>query len=483
MTTVPEENFVVDVRSLSGHTFALRISDGVKLWSLKKMIELEYMWHDGTERSVDSILVNGSPVSKINLLSLGEAGICGACSVMAIFGQSKIVTSHVASSAAVLSGGKITMAFGYTSRLLENQYFIDMVVSQNALAALTRRGKVITWGDPHAGGDISRHKALLDSAEACQLCSSEDSFAALLTTGQVVAWGRRVVGGTNANDGLVQGLHDAKVLIGAGSGFCAIRADGTPFVWGYNYDANDPVDSADLLSLGIRMNCADIIQTTGGSALNFAILLRDGKLITFDASTYSISDIMHRDNMRTCFNPLVESGSGTTAVACNAAFGIALQQARLRPRLLLWGEYPDVEDNENFFSVYGMVILDNVRVKSVVTNTGAACALLEDRTIHVFGTSFHGACCTSLMRRELYDIVFVATSWDSFAAIRRDGQIFCWGRGDADFLFIDNIATVDTIADFAGSAFGFVALHSNGNVSKWHVMGQQFQLVEHPLQR
>ena len=186
--------------------------------------------------------------------------------------------------------------------------------------------------------------------------------------------------------------------LGAGSVQSALME--RRFVWGYNYDANDPVDSADLLSLGIRMNCADIIQTTGGSALNFAILLRDGKLITFDASTYSISDIVHRDNMRTCFNPLVESGSGTTAVACNAAFGIALQQARLRPRLLLWGEYPDVEDNEFFFSVYGMVILDNVRVKSVVTNTGAACALLEDRTIHVFGTSFHGACCTSLMRRE-----------------------------------------------------------------------------------
>ncbi len=76
------------------------------------------MWQtDGTERSVDAILVNGSKVSKINMLILCEAGISGngpQCSVTVTFGQSpKIVTSYVSSSA-VLIASKVTVVLFFS---------------------------------------------------------------------------------------------------------------------------------------------------------------------------------------------------------------------------------------------------------------------------------------------------------------------------------------------------------------------------------
>ena len=77
------------------------------------------MWQtDGTERSVDAILVKGSKVSKINMLILCEAGISGngpQCSVTVTFGQSpKIVTSYVSSSAALLIASKVTVVLVFS---------------------------------------------------------------------------------------------------------------------------------------------------------------------------------------------------------------------------------------------------------------------------------------------------------------------------------------------------------------------------------
>ena len=89
--------------------------------------------------------------------------------------------------------------------------------------------RIVTWGDPHHGGDSFRVQDQLRNVQ--QICGTSYAFAAILADGRVVIWGDHNCG---ANSPRVQNqLRNLQKICGtAGHAFAAILADGTVMTWG-----------------------------------------------------------------------------------------------------------------------------------------------------------------------------------------------------------------------------------------------------------
>ena len=62
-----------------------------------------------------------------------------------------------------------------------------MQTTKASFAAMLECGAVVTWGDPHSGGNSSQVQEQLRNVQRTQV--TEVSFAAILDSGAVVTWG------------------------------------------------------------------------------------------------------------------------------------------------------------------------------------------------------------------------------------------------------------------------------------------------------
>eukprot|EP00435_Cladocopium_sp_Y103_P028096 s2213_g7.t1 len=100
--------------------------------------------------------------------------------------------------------------------------------TSGAFAAILADGSVVTWGDPHGGGDSSAVQGQLKNVQQVQ--GTSGAFAAILADGSVVTWGHPHGGGDSS---AVQGqLKNVQKVQGTGRAFAAILADGSVVSWG-----------------------------------------------------------------------------------------------------------------------------------------------------------------------------------------------------------------------------------------------------------
>ena len=90
-------------------------------------------------------------------------------------------------------------------------------------AAILADGSVVTWGDPHYGGDSSAVQDQLRNVE--QIQASYAAFAAILADGSVVAWGNPDRGGNNSE--VQHRLRGVQQIQATNSAFAAILGDGS----------------------------------------------------------------------------------------------------------------------------------------------------------------------------------------------------------------------------------------------------------------
>ena len=92
--------------------------------------------------------------------------------------------------------------------------------------------RIVTWGDPDAGGDSSGVQDQIKGVQQVQRTIL--AFAAILTDGSVVTWGDKGRGGDSSKvHDQLQGLQQVQAT---SSAFAAILADGSVVTWG-NADA------------------------------------------------------------------------------------------------------------------------------------------------------------------------------------------------------------------------------------------------------
>ncbi|CAK9115963.1 unnamed protein product [Durusdinium trenchii] len=184
-----------------------------------------------------------------------------------------------------------------------------LCASEAAFAAVCGRGRVVTWGHPHFGGDSGAVAAQLTSVR--HVVATCAAFCALRHDGSLVAWGVSTCGGTlpspaptgvaslaasnaafaavtergvvtwgisggGGDSSRVQPeLYDVLHVVASARAFCALRRDGAIITWGDpNYGAAGP-SSAAAVDRGHGR------WTLAASERAFAALSAEGQLITW----------------------------------------------------------------------------------------------------------------------------------------------------------------------------------------------------------
>ena len=93
---------------------------------------------------------------------------------------------------------------------------------------------------------------------------------------------------------------------------------------------------------------------------------------------------------------------------------------------------------------------------AIIHNSKAACALLEDGTIHVWGSANHGGSLTSEQLSSITDVVSIYSSELGFLAKKTDGSFIIWGNGAF------NITSTEINTQLNGEGIKYAASRTRG---------------------
>lgn len=183
-----------------------------------------------------------------------------------------------------------------------------VVATANAFAALTKGGRVVTWGDAASGGDSS---AVADAlVDVVDIVATNAVFAAVTKGGRVVVWGHARYGGSGAGPllgsqervvatyGAFAALSDWRHVmtwgdsecggdssavagelgnvvdvVATNSAFAALKDGGQVVTWGFRWTGGDSSEVADALAGGVKR----VVASNGA----FAALKEDGHVVTW----------------------------------------------------------------------------------------------------------------------------------------------------------------------------------------------------------
>ena len=89
---------------------------------------------------------------------------------------------------------------------------------------------IVTWGNPHCGGDSSAVRDQLKGVQQIQ-ATLNGAFAAILEDGSVVTWGSAGYGGDNSS--VRDQLRGVQQIQATENAFAAILEDGSVVTWGH----------------------------------------------------------------------------------------------------------------------------------------------------------------------------------------------------------------------------------------------------------
>ena len=149
-------------------------------------------------------------------------------------GKVKNIYSNEFSFAALLKDRTVVSwgseSSGGDSRGIQDQLLdVDRIVgSRNAFAAITRQGRVISWGI-----SVDNYIDVVDSlqSDVVDVVASDQAFAARKSDGSVVTWGSDYYGADSS--GVSEQLSgDVVDIVASKSAFAALKKDGSVVVWG-----------------------------------------------------------------------------------------------------------------------------------------------------------------------------------------------------------------------------------------------------------
>ncbi|MGY4523635.1 hypothetical protein [Pseudomonas sp. TE21394] len=305
------------------------------------------------------------------------------------------------------------------------------VTGYAAFAAHRDTGDVVVWGNPaYGGGSLGAIGTMTDIAE---LSCTGSAFAARTHSGQVVAWGAPTQGGTTP----VPGRAYVQV-VGASTTFAAINDQGQVITWG---KATTPPTANDLSTL---------IST--GTA--FAAMRRTGAVVAWGlpAATGTVP-------------PPIDSFQDITEVIGNNQAFAALHGAN---RVVGWGvataggTVPDA-----IASLTDVVELSCANAQAFALRHGSAA---RGYFVKAWGAEAYGGTVDPIIG-GFNDILTVVSTWQSFAAIRGNGQVnrvVAWGgTAGTGGVVPDAISALTDIVQVAGSSKAFAALRRTGEVVAW----------------
>ena len=145
----------------------------------------------------------------------------------------------------------------------------NLAATEDAFALWCCGGdRVLTWGNPEAGGDSSSLQDQLRNVQ--QIRATLSAFAAILADGSVVTWGDPGAGSCSSD--VQDQLRHVRKIEATDSAFAAILADRSVNTWG------DQDAGGDSSKIQDQLQNVQQIRATNGA---FAAILADGSVVTW----------------------------------------------------------------------------------------------------------------------------------------------------------------------------------------------------------
>jgi len=312
------------------------------------------------------------------------------------------------------NGGEMEM--GPVPRLLEGQKVKKIYSTDGAFAALTTEGKVVAWGTPEVGGDISRVQGELKDQVVQRIYSTNAAFAALLENGRVVTWGSIWVGGDSSG---VQGeLKDQKVkrIYTTERAFAALTTSGRVVTWGSADDGGFIPDEVqvELMRYGVQQ-----IYSTKSA---FAALTTRGRVVTWGKNIgggdiRGVQGELNRYRVEKIYSTYGAFAAWTTS-----------------GHVVTWGNAAWGGDSSG---VQGEI--KKHRVQRIYSTAGAFAALLGNGRVMTWGLAYAGGDIGGVQGefegqkvQQIYSTAF------AFAAVLEGGRMVSWGGDIQGLINIPN---------------------------------------------
>ena len=395
----------------------------------------------------------------------------------------------------------------------------------SAFAAIDSFGRVVAWGDPNSGGDISSVRDELNSgAPVTKIFSSFNTFLALKKDGSAVYWGDSGVddvvdcfnrgmtsqistsqfgysalknnGATiswgsdayNFSD-VADNLHNnVEQVFSNWNAFAALTTEGSVITWGQAPFGGDSSNVASELQSGV--------ENVVGNWTSFAALKNNGQIITWGNPSTGGDSVFAESNYidifpsNSAYAALSDSGSVTTwgsqsdggdssAVSDLLSSGItditAASQAfaaiRENGQVVTWGNSSKGGDVSKNSSGQDLLSTLSNGVTAIISSENAFTALKDNGYVYSWGKGANGT-IDSLQDSQNGDFIKIVANANSFAGIKQDGSVRVWGDvltggslGDNDF---ENFALQNKrYTDIFASEKAFTALANDGTIVSW----------------
>eukprot|EP00913_Durusdinium_trenchii_P020428 g19192.t1 len=263
-----------------------------------------------------------------------------------------------------------------------------------AFAALLGDGSLVTWGDPHSGGDSQEVNDELHDVR--QIQANMDSFAVIRADGSAFSWGSA----SGSSEEIQEQLKEVEMIQVTTAAFAAICKDGHVVTWG---NAQNGAKSEHVQGM---LKAVQQIQATHAA---FAALRSDGAVISWG---------------------LGELGGDSSSVEHQLQSVLALQATdgafcalRADGSVVTWGSKGYGGDSD--------AVQEQLKeVQAIQATRVAFCALLRSGTggeVMCWGAPEEGG-DSSGVQEHLHNVAEIQANARGFAALKSDGSAFlvCW---------------------------------------------------------
>jgi len=255
----------------------------------------------------------------------------------------------------------------------------DIFQFENAFAALTESGTLVTWGG--CGGDSSAVKSQLRDVK--EVYGNGQAIVAITGSSGAVAWGDSDCGGDCSE--VHEQLHSLKLIVGNSRGFAALRSDGCVFYWGEELSKETP-----NLVVGDEVKVIRSFNT--------------------DDETSSIR---------------VEQGTHGHVTAIDED-----GDAQIRFSLPNTGERWVFQNKFDFLKKTQVIqtpLHENVVKIAAAPNPCAFAALKMDGSVAAWGKAGYGGQLDAVRDQLSEGVVEIVASNSAFAAVKSDSSVVFWG--------------------------------------------------------
>eukprot|EP00435_Cladocopium_sp_Y103_P044255 s149_g12.t1 len=304
--------------------------------------------------------------------------------------------------------------------------------THSAFAAILADGYVVTWGHPDYGGDSSAVKDQLRNVQQVQ--ATRCAFAAVLADGSVVTWGSSFSGGDSS--AVQDQLKNVQQAQSTNHAFASILADGSVIAWG------DPNDGGDSSAVQDQLKNAKQVQATDRA---FAAILADGSIVTWGYTGAGGDSSAVQDRLRNV----------QQVQATRSAFAAILADGSV----VTWGN-PDAGGDSS-------AVQDQLKnVQQAQSTNHAFAAILADGSLRTCGCKDAGG-DSFAVQDQLRNVQQVQATDRAFAAILADGSVVTWGdpRDGGDSSAVQD--RLRNVRQVQATRSAFAAILADGSVVAW----------------